>query len=1542
MPQHDVDLTDHDLAGLRNRDAVKTLFAKLGFKVERGRPTDPVAEGMNEKLAEGIRHIEVVAADPDDFVAVYLIECPTVTVDRINKLATHFKNRAGDSVAVLTADYQRLDFVLFDRQLVRDGAPARMAQVVPRRLIYDQDERDEGRKVVIRRALRRFTWTEPDGVAQWEKLRSAFAIGEWSERYFDNRGLFSDYYLSKRLPDHDEWRQAEGLRAKLNDVRVAMLDARQRFAAEPDEAELRDGLLEPLFASLGFEPVKLKDPASQDHETPDYQLRDPATGQPLAVCLTYHWDRFLDGPETSDTDPTAAENPGAAVLSILDHEGVDWAIVTNGKHWRLYTSKTASRATNFFQLDLEEAAADSDPTALRYFWLLFRAEAFRLRAVPVDGATRERSFLQDLLEGSREYAQAVGDRLKERVFEDVFPILAEGFIDDLRRKGEPTNDAALRQVFDATLTLLYRLLFLLYAESRDLLPVREPGGYWERSLSCIKTQVGTAAGTVESQRDSRLAERYTADAFESWGHLRRLFNAIDVGEAGLNVPPYNGGLFATDPASLTDAREVATARFLAEHQVSDLHLAKALDRIARDPDDKTHGLVFIDFKSLGVRQLGSIYEGLLEFQVKVAEERMAVCTRSGSELILPLAEARSSRGVTIQTLGRGRSAPEWIIEKGAVYLTNSKLERKASGSYYTPEDLVAYIVEHTVGPVLAAKLEGLRNDLNQACGAFLRRKKAGAGEDFTEEDRQLVQRLFDFRVLDPAMGSGHFLVSAVDFIADRLIDYLNGFPGNPVERLVRRTRAEIVAAAADQGVIIDETKLIDVNVLKRHVLKRCLFGVDLNPMAVELAKVSLWLHCFTLGAPLSFLGHHFKIGNSLVGEIDAGKVIAPGSTRWGQLQLVIGRYLAVSQRADATAAEVAASRTDYRAAEEILERDRRRAHCETARHFEGWSPTDVGQIQRIADGGEQPGYQAEFERAMELADEVGFYHWPLEFPEAWFEPHGRFGGAYRPKEEPGFDVVVGNPPWDKIEPDENQYVIAARPEYGRLSAPERKRRLANDVEWLERVDAIGRLRAYVGKSGRYPLMSSGRANYYMMFAELASRTIWAGGRFGLLLPSGIATDYSTRAFFGGMVDAGAVAGILDFENRLGIFPEVDSRFKLTVFLGSGPSARIESIPCGFFLHRLDEAEQPGRVIQLQPDDFRLMNPNTLTCPVLRHQRDADLIRGIYRRLGILALGGTRAGGASPWRVTYKQGTHNMTSDASSFVSGADLLTRGFTPDGPHRLVRKGQTYLALYEGKMIHQFDHRFASVLGFVDSQRPIGASETTSPDAHQDPHCVVDGRYWVPQSEVLASFGHAAPRFLLAFRDVARATDERTAICAVCPLTGMGNTAPLFLVVDGAPDAAVLLAWFCSLVNDYVIRQKICSTHLNWFYVEQQPVPSPDQVRAIAAGGDTFAWIAERVLELSYTAWDLKGFAEDLSYDGEPFRWDEERRIHLRAQLDALFFHLYGLGPDDIDYIAETFWIVRRNEEAKWGRYRSKELILAYWRAYERGEWNVWLEAR
>ena len=427
--------------------------------------------------------------------------------------------------------------------------------------------------------------------------------------------------------------------------------------------------------------------------------------------------------------------------------------------------------------------------------------------------------------------------------------------EQLALKREPDEEFR-RQVFNGTLTLLYRLLFLLYAESRDLLPVKEARGYWERSLTKLKADIAEKAGPIGDDVPDRLRETYraSADATELYDRILALFAVIDRGNRDLNVPLYNGGLFITNPNSADNTQEAETARFLTSHKIPDRYLARGLDLLARDLDDKRQDLVFIDYKSLGVRQLGSIYEGLLEFKVRIAQEKMAVVKGKRTEEVIPYQEAGKSNRKVL-TLGRGRNGLERVYHPGDVYLENDRSERKASGSYYTPDHIVKYIVENTVGPVLAEKFDKLRPKFREAQQAY--REAEERAEGFRKQRMKpddpakvantyagLVDDLFDLKVLDPAMGSGHFLVEAVDFICDRILGeregFLRAFPWNPVTKFLQDTRDAIVTEMERQGVAVDAGRLTDINLLKRHVLKRCAYGVDLNPMAVELAKVSLW------------------------------------------------------------------------------------------------------------------------------------------------------------------------------------------------------------------------------------------------------------------------------------------------------------------------------------------------------------------------------------------------------------------------------------------------------------------------------------------------------------------------------------------------------------------------------------------------------------------------------------------------------------------------------------------------------------------------------
>ena len=417
--------------------------------------------------------------------------------------------------------------------------------------------------------------------------------------------------------------------------------------------------------------------------------------------------------------------------------------------------------------------------------------------------------------------------------------------------------------------------------------------------------------------------------------------------------------------------------------------------------------------------------------MRIAAEKMAVVKGKKTEEVIPYREAMAQKQ-KILTEGRGKDAKERAYPKGDVYLENDKRERKATGSYYTPDYIVKYIVQNTVGPVLEEKFEKLRPKLREAQqahrdavkrkAAFEKLGKPGSDpEKVANTYRPLVDELFDVKVLDPAMGSGHFLVEAVDFITDRMIEFLNGFPWNPVVALLGRTRETILEGMNEKGINIDPARLTDVNLLKRFVLKRCIYGVDLNPMAVELAKVSLWLHCFTLGAPLSFLDHHLRCGNSLVGTSDVSEYILPTSPRYQDFVRARGNLITVASLSDATAGEVDQSSRLYKEALGWLAPFKKALNVQIARYFtelpgplayraQEWAYKEYSNETPL--NSESRSSWESYRRAQSVAEARRFFHWQLEFPEVFLgSARGSFSHTEPEHDNPGFDAVIGNPPW---------------------------------------------------------------------------------------------------------------------------------------------------------------------------------------------------------------------------------------------------------------------------------------------------------------------------------------------------------------------------------------------------------------------------------------------------------------------------------------------------------------------------------------------------
>ena len=584
--------------------------------------------------------------------------------------------------------------------------------------------------------------------------------------------------------------------------------------------------------------------------------------------------------------------------------------------------------------------------------------------------------------------------------------------------------------------------------------------------------------------------------------------------------------------------------------------------------------------------------------------------------------------------------------------------------------------------------------------------------------------------------------------------------------------------------------------------------------------------------------------------------------------------------------------------------------------------------------------------ARALAERETFLHWEVAFPGVW-----RYWQRRRP--EGGFDAVIGNPPWDRIKLQEVEWFATRDPELARAPTAAQRRKdikklrdrgeplAAGFDEAKQRADGLLTL---FRTSGDYPLLGRGDINLYSLFVERALNVLKPGGLVGLLVPSGIYADKTAAPFFQLMSTGGRVAGLFDFENRrLGtglqpFFPDVDTRFKFCALVLGGAERTFSETRCGFFLDSAGDLNDPERCFPLSPVDFTRVNPNTGTAPVFRTRRDAEITRRIYERHPVLV---DRSGGGERrlWPVRYNR-MFDMTNDSHLFRTAAELEGAGCYPIAGKRWKRGEEEWLPLYEGKMVQAFDHRAASVVVNPENlNRPAQPREATLAE-HSDPGWSPDPQFWVAEESVKWRW---PLEWVVGFKEITAATNRRTVIASAFPRAAFGNKTPVLLPLGGDPVqatadykncAALIAANLNSLALDFVARQKIHGQTLNLFILEQLPLIGPDDYNRRFGIKTARDLVREHLLRLTYTAHDMEPFANDLGYDGPPFEWDEEERRHLRARLDALYFLLYGVSREDAEYVLDTFPIIRRQDEAEFGRYRSRALVLAYMNALAAGD--------
>jgi hypothetical protein len=1364
---------------------------------------------------------------------------------------------------------------------------------------------------------------------------------------FVSGGLFTTDFLVEGVREFASYRDLDTERLRAGLAKIAHEFPR---AHKPNESQTEDDFIWKVLGELGWSDFLRQQnlTAVGREDVPDGLLfadshaKTQANslaeeyrryGHGLAVVESKRWGRPLDRAGRGDEAATPSTQMLRYLRRIddLTHGRLRWGILTNGGRWRLYWAGARSVSEEFLEIDLARVLGlhgdllDEGVTEierdhwLRVFAVLFEKAAF----IPADGSGN--TFHAIALKQSAFYEERVARDLSAVVFGQVFPGIASAI-----RSAAPT--AGLQDVREASLVLLYRLLFLLYAEDRDLLPVRDRR-YDDYALRPLRQTVGARVSE---------GDVFSTSATAIWSRISDLSRMIDKGDPSVGLPPYNGGLFASEATPLLD-----TIR------IGDATMAMALDALSFE---RSTGLRrYINYRDLSVQQLGSIYERLLEFEIVQSED-------------------------------------------GGLSVRPNLFARKNTGSYYTPDELVGLILDQTLAPLVGERLAAFRATLVQLEGEM---DEGSRRRELKRVDP--AEAILGLRVCDPAMGSGHFLVRLVDILADHVLDAMAeaavaGAPfgyRSPLAERIEAIRDTILANAVAANWAIDEAQLDDRHIVRRMVLKRCVYGVDKNPMAVELAKVALWLHTFTVGAPLSFIDHHLRTGDSLFG-LWLRQAIDKASARGGG-DLLYSSALREAQSA-ASAMQIIERLTDaeiaeaHRSAETFFGIKSQTAPLDAFASFlhaldwldlkgkenrtaiRAWldgifgNPIDIalGRAVLTADAlnrSHGARFQSILERARGLIKEERFLNWQISFPGVWddWERDDRKGG---------FDAVVGNPPWDPFEFEEVPWFSARAPDIAlETSGARRKARITKlqrdqDPLWADfrrASDQVAMASKVVRSGGNYEHLNSGKLNIYKVFVERAFQLLKPDGMLGLLVPSGIGSDQSSSDFFRKISGENRLKSMIDFFNRRSdgtlFFPDVYYRFKFCAYVAGGTARTFDSAQYGFFIRDIAEISDSNRVFPISAREIEAISPNSGTAPIFRSRRDKEITSAIYGRVPVLV---DRSGGTpvTEWPVTFGQ-MINMASDSASFRDADELAAREAAwPTANNRFESAEGRWLPLYEGKMVQAFDHRASDIVLAAENVFRPGQGSDLSEAEHQDPARFPRPRFWILEANVPWA---SKLEWSIGLKDVTSSTNARTTIATIIPKVGAGHTLPVLMPSRGPTDAEsaarerryvdtapLLVANLNCVILDYLARQKVHGNHLAWYLLEQLPVISRSAYCRRFGPKTAEEIVRSTVLELSYTAQDLSEFARDMTYfddKGElqkPCTWDEDRRFHLRAKLDALYFILYGIydaahpecSRDDVQYIFSTFPVVERDELAAFGFFRSRDLTLSYLNALSSGQ--------
>ncbi|OBU77994.1 restriction endonuclease [Cylindrospermopsis raciborskii CS-505] len=1268
----------------------------------------------------------------------------------------------------------------------------------------------------------------------------------------------------------------------------------------------------PLLRSLGYIPVY--NPKAEVVEEQTYAISHRAVpsgvGRGLALLNPQESEITIYPPihiigcrldiDKRPPSGTPRLSAHALVQEYLNKTEHLWAITTNGLRWRLLRDSSLMTRLTYIEFDLEQILNGENFAEFSLFYRLFHRSRLPETADDADKCWLEYYHQESLQQGGR-----VRDRLRDGV-EKALEHLGNGFLqhrdsENLRQKLSNNYELRSRSVSEGNITnyelyrqllrLIYRLLFLMVAESRNLLLIGE---------DAEKARIYLEYYSIERLRELAERPRYRREGFQDiWQGLRVTFKLFDENWRGqiLGLSPLNGDLFGSQ--TLTDLDDCGIDNYDLLTAIRCLSLYEDKGQLRR-----------VNYAALDVEELGSVYESLLDFHPQV----------------------NNSQG---------------IYEFNLIFGT----DRKTTGSYYTPPQLVQQLIKTALEPVIEEKLRE-SNNRELRVGS----RESGNNTNYELRITNYELSLLSIKVIDPACGSGHFLLAAA-----------------------RRIGKELAKVRTGESQPAPEPLRIAI----RDVIQNCIYGVDLNPLAVDLCKVALWIEGFATGKPLNFLDHRIKCGNSLVGVLDldcldggipddAFKPVTGDDKklsinlkkrnkkeRENQGQLSIFETSADQNYIFAKLWQELADFSEN-TPQEVREKERKyqenllddhwwlkKAACNlwTAAFFMYLTehnlqllPTTATldrlkreTVQKILNS--QSNYELRItnyelqeliDAANNLAGQYNFFHWPLEFPEVF--------------EEGGFSCVLGNPPWEKIKVQETEFFMNRDPEIARSSQrkslikklPQTNPKLSKEWEQAQH-DSDAQIK-FIQESNRFPLTSKGDINTYTIFTETNWRIINETGRVGCIVPPGIATDDSTKLFIQELVNTNSLMSFYDFTNRGYIFKALESTNPFSLLTLS--KYKSTKIVLAAQLWKLEDLKNEQRVYSLSLHEIKLINPNTANLPIFLTQHDAEFICRIYKNIPLFE---NQNKSENLWKMKFDTMFHMTNDKENCFKTFQELEKDNFSLSN-NLFIHEQKRYVPLYESKLTDSFNHRESTFEGITEEKMYGTKPKTNSLTDEQlmNPHEIILPRYWVDEKEV----NNRIPDFwkyewLIGFRNaISAVADSRSVRFTIIPKYGVGNSMPLIFSEQSAKKLCCLVANFNSLVLDYIAKQKASGGNLNFYVVRQLPVIPPERYTE-----KDIEYIAPRVLELVYTAWDMQPFALDMGYEGEPFIWNPNKRALIRAELDAYYAKLYGLTRDELRYIldpadvygadfpSETFRVLKNNEIKQYGEYRTQRLVLEAW---------------